>query len=50
LLHIDTKRLGRVDGIGHQFTGNRTLNRRRGKRWEAVHLAMDDHSRGTFAR
>lgn len=50
LLHIDTKRLGRIEGIGHRITGDRTLNRRRGKGWEAVHLAIDDHSRVSFAR
>jgi transposase InsO family protein len=50
LLHIDTKRLGRIEGIGHRMTGDRTLNRRRGKGWEAVHLAIDDHSRVSFAR
>ncbi len=50
LLHIDTKRLGRIDGIGHRITGDRTLNRRPGKGWDAVHLAIDDHSRVSFAR
>lgn len=50
LLHIDTKRLGRIEGVGHRITGDRTLNRRRGKGWEAVHLAIDDHSRVSFAR
>jgi len=50
LLHIDTKRLGRIQGIGHRITGDRTCNRRRGKGWDAVHLAIDDHSRVAFAR
>lgn len=27
-----------------------SFNRRRGKGWEAVHLAIDDHSRVSFAR
>ncbi len=50
LLHIDTKRLGRIEGVGHRITGDRRINRREGKGWEAVHLAIDDHSRVSFAR
>jgi transposase InsO family protein len=50
LLHIDTKRLGRIDGVGHRITGDRTLNRTKKLGWEAVHLAIDDHSRVSFAR
>jgi transposase InsO family protein len=50
LLHIDTKKLGRIDGIGHRITGDRSLNRNRGIGWEMVHLAIDDHSRVSFAQ
>jgi hypothetical protein len=46
LLHIDTKKLGRIDGIGHRITGDRTSTRC----WEMVHLAIDDHSRVSFAQ
>lgn len=49
LLHIDTKRLGRIDGIGHRITGQRQ-HRSRGIGWDSVHLAIDDHSRVSFAR
>ncbi len=49
LLHLDTKKLGRIDGVGHRITGDRTLNRRRGIGWDMVHLAIDDHSRVSFA-
>lgn len=49
LLHLDTKKLGRIDGIGHRITGDRTLNRNRGIGWDMVHLAIDDHSRVSFA-
>jgi transposase len=49
LLHIDTKKLGRIKGIGHRITGDRTLNRNQGIGWDAVHLAIDDHSRVSFA-
>lgn len=50
LIHIDTKRLGKIKGIGHRITGDRTKNRVPGKGWDAVHLAIDDHSRVAFAR
>lgn len=50
LLHIDTKRLGRIQGVGHRITGDRTLNRNKGIGWDAVHLAIDDHPRGSFAQ
>lgn len=50
LLHIDTKRLGRIEGLGHRITGDRRLNRRQGKGWDAVHLAIDDHSRVSFGQ
>lgn len=50
LLHIDTKRLGRIRGVGHRITGDRTQNRNRGIGWDAVHLAIDDYSRVSFAR
>lgn len=49
LLHIDTKRLGRIRGIGHRITGERQ-HRNRGFGWDAVHLAIDDYSRVSFAR
>ena len=50
LLHIDTKRLGKIKGVGHRITGDRTKNHNRGIGWDAVHLAIDDHSRVAFAR
>jgi transposase InsO family protein len=49
LLHLDTKKLGRIDGLGHRVTGDRTRNRNRGIGWDMVHLAIDDHSRVSFA-
>ena len=44
LIHIDTKKLGRIDGIGHRITGDRT-RRQRGLGWEYLHVAIDDCSR-----
>lgn len=49
LLHIDTKRLGRIRGVGHRITGERQ-HRNRGIGWDSVHLAIDDYSRVSFAR
>ena len=48
LLHLDTKKLGRIEGIGHRITGRRQ-HRNRGIGWDMVHLAIDDHSRVSFA-
>ena len=51
LIHIDTKRLGKINGIGHRITGVRThAKTNSGQGWDAVHLAIDDHSRVAFAR
>ena len=50
MIHIDIKKLGCIDGIGHRITGDRTgqSNRRgvgRGLGWEFLHVAIDDASR-----
>ena len=51
LIHIDTKRLGKINGVGHRITGVRThRSDNSGTGWDAVHLAIDDHSRVAFAR
>ena len=44
LLHIDIKKLGRIDGFGHRVTGDRR-QRARGLGWEYLHVAIDDASR-----
>ena len=46
LIHIDIKKLGRIDGIGHRITGDRTgQSNKRGTGWEYLHVAIDDASR-----
>ena len=55
LIHIDIKKLGRIDGIGHRITGDRTgqSNRRgvgKGLGWEYLHVAIDDRSRLAFTQ
>jgi transposase InsO family protein len=44
LIHIDTKKLGRIGEPGHRVTGQRG-HRSRGIGWEFAHVAVDDHSR-----
>lgn len=46
LLHVDTKKLGRIAGIGHRITGHRPgMVRHRGIGWDHLHVAVDDASR-----
>lgn len=46
LIHLDIKKLGRIDGIGHRITGDRRgQSRKRGTGWEHLHVAIDDASR-----
>jgi len=49
LLHIDTKKLGRIERTGHRITGDRA-KRVRGAGWEHAYVAVDDHSRLGFAQ
>ena len=49
LLHLDTKKLGRiVGGPGHRATGDRR-KRARGVGWEVLHVAIDDATRLVYA-
>ncbi|MGE5615824.1 MAG: IS481 family transposase [Bacillota bacterium] len=47
MLHIDTKKLGRIGQPGHRVTGRRH-ERVRGIGWEHLFVAIDDHSRVGF--
>ena len=50
IVHIDIKKLGKFNRIGHRITGGRigqSKSRRVG--WEYVHLAIDDHSRLAYS-
>jgi len=50
LLHIDIKKLGKFNRIGHRITGDRTgQSNTRGIGWEYVHLVIDDHSRLAYS-
>jgi transposase len=48
IIHIDIKRLGRFEQVGHRITGDRQ-NNSRGVGWEYLHLAIDDHSRVAYS-
>lgn len=49
LLHLDMKKLGRFEQPGHRVTGDRTRNTPRAG-WQALHVAIDDHSRVGFSQ
>jgi transposase InsO family protein len=44
LVHLDIKKLGRIDGVGHRITGDRS-RRSRHVGWEYAFVAVDDRSR-----
>ena len=48
LLHLDIKKLGRFEQVGHRITGDRR-QRTRGLGWDFVHVCIDDCSRVAYA-
>jgi transposase InsO family protein len=48
LVHIDVKKLGRIEREGHRIHGDRT-RRARGAGWEFVHVCVDDCTRLAYA-
>ena len=51
MIHLDTKKLGRFDRVGHRITGDRTgQSNSRGIGWEFVHVCVDDASRVAFCQ
>jgi transposase InsO family protein len=59
LIHLDIKKLGRFEQVGHRITGDRTRqSSSRGNRggkawgagWEYVHVCIDDASRIAFSQ
>ncbi len=46
LFHIDIKKLGRIDGVGHRITGHHSgMVKSRGIGWEHLHVCVEDASR-----
>jgi transposase InsO family protein len=51
MIHIDIKKLGKFDQIGHRITGDRKgQSNSRGVGWEFVHVCIDDASRVAFSK
>jgi len=50
LIHIDIKKLGRFERVGHRITGDRRQGNSRGAGWEYVHISIDDASRLAFSQ
>ena len=51
MIHIDIKKLGKFNQIGHRITGDRRgQSNSRGVGWEYVHVCIDDASRVAFSR
>ena len=51
MIHIDIKKLGRFERVGHRITGDRTGQANsRGVGWEFVHVCIDDASRIAFSQ
>jgi hypothetical protein len=40
LLYLDSKKLGRIDGLGHRVTDDRGGHRAHGLGWEYLHVAI----------
>lgn len=49
MLHMDTKKLGRIERPSHRVTGDRR-DSVEGVGWEVAHVAIDDHSRVGFVQ
>jgi transposase InsO family protein len=51
LIHLDSKKLGRIEGIGHRITGRTqgAVNRHHGIGWEALHVCIDDATRLAYS-
>jgi transposase InsO family protein len=51
LLHLDIKKLGRIQGVGHRITGRQpgAVNRHHGIGWECLHVCIDDACRLAYS-
>lgn len=49
LLHVDTKRLARIAGIGHRIHGDRQRRPGVGRGWETLHVCVDDATRVAYS-
>jgi transposase InsO family protein len=50
LIHVDVKKLGRIERVGHRISGrSRAHHRARGAGWDYVHVCVDDATRIAYA-
>ena len=47
MLHLDVKKLGKIDGVGHRIVGLGNARRRK-PGWEYLHVCVDDASRAAY--
>lgn len=47
MIHIDINKLGKIDGVGHRITGDRSRPRSK-TGWEYLHVCVDDNSRTAY--
>lgn len=45
MIHLDIKKLGRINGVGHRFTGRGPGTHNLGRGWDFLHVCIDDASR-----
>jgi transposase InsO family protein len=51
MIHLDIKKLGKFNHVGHRITGDRTgQSNSRGVGWEFLHVCIDDASRVAFSK
>ena len=51
MIHIDIKKLGKFNQVGHRITGDRKgQSNSRGIGWEFLHVCIDDASRVAFSQ
>jgi transposase InsO family protein len=48
LIHVDIKKLGKIQGAGHRITGDRR-GQKRGIGWDFLHVCIDDASRLAYS-
>ena len=50
LVHVDVKKLGRIERVGHRISGRSAAHHRaRGAGWDYVHVLVDDATRIAYA-
>ena len=48
MIHLDIKKLGQINGVGHHIIGDR-CGQKRGVGWGFLHVAIDDASKLAYA-